>query len=78
MVKVVGNIMVVRFNPFTVLDCKIFGLKDARMHPQTVYSGPITHLPSMLCTLMKILSHGSAGKKKRKKKANGFQISAFN
>ena len=52
MVKVVGNIMVIRFNPFTVLDCKIFGLKDARMHLQTVYSGPITLLPSMLCILM--------------------------
>ena len=62
---VVGNIMVIRFNPFTALDCKIFGLKDARMHLQTVYSGPITHLPSVLCILMKILSHASAKEKKK-------------
>ena len=71
-VNIVGNIMVVRFNPFTAPDCKIFGLKDARMHLQTVYSGPITHLPSMLCILMKIRSHASSKKKKK-----GLRVSNF-
>ena len=41
-----------------------------------VYSGPITHSPSMLCVWVKVLSHTSA--KKKGKKASGFQISDFN
>ena len=61
-------------NPITAPACKISGLKDARTRLQTVYiPGPITHLLSMLCVWMKILSHASA--KKETKKAEGFQIS---
>ena len=60
------------FNPFTAPACKISGLKDAQWCLQTVYSGPITHLPSVLCDLVKILLYASV------KKASGFQISDFN
>ena len=30
-----------------------------------VYSGPVTHLPAVLCVLMKILSQASTKKKKK-------------
>ena len=40
---------VVTVNPFTAPVCKMSGLKDARCRLQTVNSGPVTHLPSMLC-----------------------------
>ena len=42
---------VVTVNPFTAPACKISGLKDTRRCLQTVNSGPVTHLPSMLCVI---------------------------
>ena len=47
-------------NPFTAPACKISGLKDAR---NSILSGPIAHLPSALCVLMKTLSHAGAKEK---------------
>ena len=51
-------------NPFTAQDGKISGLTNARTPLRnSVCSGPITHLLSVLCVWMKILSHASAEKK---------------
>ena len=40
--------------------------------PNSIFSGPITHLLSVLRVLMKILSHASA-----KKKTKGLKVSDF-
>ena len=57
--------MVLKINPFVAPACKISGpLKDARTRQQTVlFSGPVRHLLSMLCVLVKILSHASTKQK---------------
>ena len=66
-----------QINPFTARACNISGLKDAGTRLQAcyipvkhvifrssmLYSGPVTHLLSVLCVLMKILSHASAKRK---------------
>ena len=62
-------------NPITAPDCKIFGLKDARTHLQTVYFSLVYHLLSTLCVSMKILSHNSA--KITTETINGFKICTF-
>jgi len=62
-------------NPFTATACTISGLKNATTHLQTIFSGHTAHLLSMLCILMKILSHASA--KKEDKNDQGFQIWHF-
>ena len=45
-----------------------------------IFSGPITNLLSILCVLMKILSHANAKKKKKKKKkrAQDFKFCPLN
>ena len=40
-----------------------------------IFSGPVTHLLSMLCVLMKILSNASA--KKKTKRLKGFKFRSF-
>ena len=58
------------FNPFTVPACQNSSLKDAWMRLQTVY-----FLLSVLRVSMKILSHDSARKKKKRQKQ--FRVSHF-
>ena len=54
-------------NPFTVPACKIFGGQRYTDAPEnSIISGPITHLFSVLCVLMKSLSHASAEKEDKK------------
>ena len=45
------------FNPFTAPACKISGFSErcADAPANSVFSGPVTHLLSMLCVLMKVL-----------------------
>ena len=62
-------------NPFTAPDCKISGLKE----PQTrlknrIFSGPVTHLLSMLSVLMKVLSHACVKKKTKRFKVFKFRL----
>ena len=53
-------------NPFTASACKISGLNDAQTHLQTaILFSPMTHLASMLCVLMKTLSHVSAKRRQK-------------
>ena len=61
-------------NPLLPQPVKISGLNDTRRHLQT-NSIHITHLLSMACVLMKILSHASA--KKKKKRFKGFKCRTF-
>ena len=68
-------ITLVTLTPFTAPACKISGLKEARMHLQTVFSGPIAYLLSVLHGLMKILSHSGATKKTKRFK--GFKFGTF-
>ena len=64
------------FIPFTVPVCKVYGLKDARTHLQRViFSGPVTHLLSMLCILMEIFSYACAMKKTKRFKGFKFGTS---
>ena len=64
------------FNPFTAPACNISGLKDARAVPaNSIFSGPIPHLLSMQCILMKILS--DANEKKKTKRLKGFRFDTF-
>ena len=61
------------FSPITAPACKPSGLKDARMRlKNSTVSGLITNLFSVLCVLIKILSHASVKKKKMKKKKWGW------
>ena len=53
-------------NPFTAPACKISGLKDSRTHLQTAYFQCCNHLSSMLCVLMKIVSHRPVRKRRQK------------
>ena len=63
------------FNPFIAPACKISGLKNTHGGVQTVhFRGSVTHLLSILCVLIEILSRIYA---KKKKKDEGFQISHF-
>ena len=63
------------FNHFTAPACKMSGLKDAQTCFQTMYFLVLYHLFSMLCALMKVLSHASV--KKKTKKLKGFKFHAF-
>ena len=61
------------FHPFTTPACKISGVKDARTRlKNSIVSGLITNLFSVLCVWMKILSQASA-----KKKAKSLRVSNF-
>ena len=62
-------------NPFTALTCKIFRLKDAWTHLQTVYFPLLSHLLSMLCVSVKILSHDSV--KNKTETVQGFRFCTF-
>ena len=64
------------FNPFTAPACKISGLKDARtpLLKKSIFSSPVTHLLSVLCVLIKILSHASAKKKKKGRRIWNFAL----
>ena len=63
-------------NPFTAPSCKISGLKNARKRPKnSIFSVLITDLFSVLCVLIKILSHASA--KKRPKGLKGLKFRTF-
>ena len=63
-------------NTFTAPVCKISRLKDARTCLQTVYfSGPSASLLSMLCILVKIISHARV--KKKTKRLKGFKFHTF-
>ena len=54
----------VTINPFTAAACEISGLKDAPdAAANSIFSGPVTHLLSVLCVLLKILSDAGAKKK---------------
>ena len=54
-------------NSFTASACNISRLKDAWTHLKNyIFSGPITHLLSVRCVLMKILSKASFQKRKEK------------
>ena len=56
------------FNPFTARACKIFRAERWTDAPvNSLFSAPMTHLLSMVCVLMKILSHASAKKKTKSK-----------
>ena len=57
-------------NPFTAPACKISGLQNAH----GIYSVPITHLLSVLCVLMKVLSRSHAS---AKEKTERLQMSHF-
>ena len=49
--------MKVNFNPITATACKISGLNSVRTSLQnSTFSGPITHLFSILCIMTDILS----------------------
>ena len=63
-------------NPFTAPACKISRLKDARTRLQTVYFPVLWHLFSVLCVLMKILSHARKRREKRRRK-KGWRVSNF-
>ena len=43
----------------------------------SIFSGSLTHLLSLLCVSMKILSHASAKRKERKKEKKGLRVSNF-
>ena len=61
------------FNPFIAPTCKISGLKDVRTRLQnSKFSSPVTLLLSILCAVMKVLSHASA-----KRKRKGLRVSSF-
>jgi len=62
-------------NPFTAPACNFSGLKEARKHAHSIYSGPLTHLLSMLCVLMQLVSH--AGAEKEAKRLKGFILGTF-
>ena len=63
-------------NPITAPACKISGLKDARTRlKNSIFSGPITHLLSMLCVVIKVLSHASA--KRKQNGLKGFKFPTF-
>ena len=62
------------FISFSAAACIISELKDARTRLQTICSGPITHLLSILWIFMKIFH---MPERKRKRKTWGFQISHF-
>ena len=55
---------------------KVPGWKCTDIPANSIFSGPITHLPSMLCVLIKILSHASV--KKKTKRLMGFEFRTFN
>ena len=59
-------------NPFTAPACTICGLKDSPTHLQTAYFQSCNHLSSMLCILMKIVSHNYASAKNKTKKLKVF------
>ena len=64
----------VSINPFTAPACKISWLKDAQMHLKNgIFSGPVTHLLSALCVLIKLLSHASVKKKAKRRKGFKFR-----
>ena len=59
-------------DPFTAPTCKMSGLKDAGTGLQnSIFYGPIAYLLSMLYVVIKVLSHASA--KKEKKRLEGFK-----
>jgi len=63
------------FNPFTSPACKTSGLKSAHIHASKQYIfRSITNLISILCVLMKILSHANA---KKRKKLDDFKFRTF-
>ena len=71
-----GRLQALDFNPFSAPACKIFRAErfpDARAN--SVFSDPTTRLLSMLCVLMKILSHATA--KKKTKWLKGFIFCTF-
>ena len=45
------------------------------VHSNRIFSGPAAHLLSMLCVVMKVLSHASP--KKKTKKVKGFKFRTF-
>ena len=71
------NDLIVSFNPFTAPAGEISGLKDAGTHApaNSTFSGPVAHLLSRLCVLIKILSH--AGATKKAKRLKGFRFGTF-
>ena len=62
-------------NPFTAQPVKLRAeiCTDAPAH--SIFSGPVTHLLSVLYILMKIHSHASA--KEKTKRLKGFQFCSF-
>ena len=64
-----------RLNPFTASACKLSGLKVHGHPANSLFSGSISHLLSLLCVLIKILSHSSA--KKKTEKLKGFDFRTF-
>ena len=52
-------------NPFTAPACNFSGLKEARAHAHSIYSGPLTHLLSMLRALMQLF-HVPVQKRRQK------------
>ena len=55
-------------NHFTAPACTVSGLNDARTRLQTVYFPILWHLFSVLCVLIKILSHATAKKETKRLK----------
>ena len=54
---------------------KFLGERCMDMPANSIFSSPITYLPSRLCVMMKILSHASV--KKKTKRLKGFRFRTF-
>ena len=64
------------FNPFTAPACQISRAERGRDVPaDRVFSGPVTHRLSILCVLIKLLSHAKA--KQKTKGLKGFEFCSF-
>ena len=70
-----GNWLKPVLNPFTAPAGYISGLTDAWTPlKNSIFSGPITHLLSVLCVLIKVLLR--TGAKKKTKRLKGFKFHA--
>ena len=75
MKKVIVIVIAAHLNHFTAPACKISGLTDAQTPlKNSVCSGPITHLLSVLCVWMKIFSHANAKTQKGLRVSNNFSL----
>ena len=68
--------LLISLQPLHAVACNISRLKDVQTHLQTVYFRSITHLLSVLCVLLKNLSHASV--KKKTERLKGFRFRTIN